>query len=94
MPIYHYNCKSCGEFVELRKISEYKLPAACPACDQMGSRVIKAPSLNTMNNAQRAAHDTNERSAHEPRVVRRKNNSNHKHSHSHSSSSRPWMIGH
>ncbi len=98
MPIYHYGCESCGEFTELRKISECKLPVACPSCGQSASRIIKAPSLNTMKGTERIAHQHNERSAHEPRVVRKTNKEIHTHSHvghSHSKApSRPWMIGH
>ena len=101
MPFYHYSCEDCGECVELRKLSERNLPATCPSCGQIASRIIKAPLLSTMEKTQRMAHYTNERSANEPQVVRRKvqedespSRNNHKHNHFHSGSSRPWMIGH
>ncbi len=99
MPVYHYDCDECGEFSNVRKISACKLPATCPSCGQMAPRIIKAPSLNTMENTQRIAHQHNERSAHEPRLVRKdekeshsgpkRSNVRHKHG-----PSRPWMLGH
>ncbi len=101
MPVYHYGCENCGEFAELRRISECRLPASCPSCSQMASRIIKAPSLNTMEKAQRIAHHTNERSANEPKLVSRDEKESHSHrGHKHGgvrhnhAPSRPWMIGH
>jgi hypothetical protein len=42
----------------------------CPRCRRQARRVICAPNLALMNESLRRAHERNEKSAHEPRVVR------------------------
>jgi len=105
MPVYDYRCAACDtEFTLLMPMSRSADPAACPACAHSADRVIAAPRLNTMRADLRAAHQTNERSAHAPKMT-----SGHRCgagcSHNHgkteqpalkqsSSSKRPWMLGH
>ena len=80
-------------------------PAACPCCGTMSRRAVTAPTILGMDARIRNAHMRNEKSAHEPRVVRAddwKPHGDHAHAHGatdgHGShlhqSSRPWMIGH
>ena len=71
MPLYDYHCDSCGDFTALRKMSESSLPAPCEFCGDSSLRVITAPNFALLGKAQRAAHERNEKSAHEPRSVRR-----------------------
>jgi len=109
MPVYEFFCATCDQvFTRLRSISEYHNPCDCPDCGATSPRVVAtAPGLNTMRAETRKAHQTNERSAHEPRV-------RHSHTcgagcnHSHhnkpktdeppkmkqQSGKRPWMLGH
>ncbi|HEY3698165.1 MAG TPA: zinc ribbon domain-containing protein [Spongiibacteraceae bacterium] len=104
MPVYDYYCSACNEeFALLQPMSRSGEPAGCPACSKSAVRIIAAPRLNTMRAETRAAHQTNERSAHQPKMTQ---------AHrcgtgcSHQSqpeqpalkqanaAKRPWMIGH
>ena len=80
---------------------------ACPRCGMASRRVVTAPAILGMDARMRNAHMRNEKSAHEPRVVRRDDlepHGHHAHAHAHGGadghgshlhqSSRPWMIGH
>ena len=103
MPLYPYTCESCGDFQEWQSMMACDQSAACPHCGRVSRRVVSAPTILGMDARVRDAHMRNEKSAHEPRVVRRDNKHGHRaHAHagtdSHGShfhqSSRPWMIGH
>ncbi len=71
MPLYEYECSSCGVFSALRKMSESSLAVQCEECGEMGERIISAPHLAVLSATQRSAHERNEKSANEPRVGRR-----------------------
>lgn len=71
MPLYNYLCKTHGEFDAWRPMSESSSPAPCPACKRRARRAVSAPRLALMDGGARKAHTINERSANEPRVVRR-----------------------
>jgi putative FmdB family regulatory protein len=46
MPVYDYECASCGTFEAVRRIVERDDPAACPQCGATAARVtIGAPSV-------------------------------------------------
>ena len=103
MPLYPYTCDSCGDFQNWQSMTACDQPTACPRCGTMSRRAITAPTILGMDARMRKAHMRNEKSAHEPRVVRAdrwKPHGHHAHdatnghgSHLHQSS-RPWMIGH
>lgn len=70
MPIYEYDCPSCGDFTVLRPMAERDAACACPYCATPSARVIlSAPGLTSMAGSQRRAHETNERSAHAPQSL-------------------------
>jgi putative FmdB family regulatory protein len=70
MPIYEYDCATCGDFTQLRPMAERDQPCGCPWCDGESVRVIlTAPGLATMSGSQRSAIATNERSANAPQTV-------------------------
>ena len=110
MPLYDYECSSCGPFRERRPMSEWNADIPCPDCSLPAPRQAAAPMLGVLSTNNRIAHERNERSAHEPKVVRREDlPGNHRHSHQHNVSpsikqqfgnvspipaSRPWMVGH
>ena len=106
MPLYPYTCDSCGDFQDWQSITACDQPAACPRCGTMSRRAVAAPTILGMDARIRNAHMRNEKSAHEPRVVRaddwKPHHGHHAHAHGatdgHGShlhqSSRPWMIGH
>ena len=71
MPLYDYNCAQCGPFQAWRPISQASATVACPECETQGQRVVTAPFLNTMNPHTRIAHQRNEKSADQPRVMNR-----------------------
>ncbi|BEV08769.1 MULTISPECIES: zinc ribbon domain-containing protein [unclassified Methylophilus] len=71
MPLYEYECDSCGVFTALRKMSESSLPAYCDCCGAESPRILSVPKLAIMDKMQRSAHERNEKSANEPRTARR-----------------------
>ena len=100
MPLYPYTCNSCGDFQEWQSMTACDQSIACPRCGAVSRRAVTAPTILGMDERLRRAHMRNEKSAHEPRVVRRDNQKQHAHAgadshgpHLHRSS-RPWMIGH
>lgn len=104
MPMYDYLCGECGQaFAELRPMAAHREPHPCPACGVPAPRVPGASRLSTMPEALRLAHQTNERSSHEPRV-RERHQCGPGCSHGASGTkrplqtararSRPWMLGH
>lgn len=71
MPTYDYRCAECGDFAVLRSISRRDDPCTCPSCGAAAPRaLVAAPAFSSMPAASRAAHATNERSAHAPRESR------------------------
>lgn len=71
MPIYEYQCNSCGPFAALRRMSEFELPTICDSCGESAARIISAPRLAVIEKSSRVAHERNEKSAHEPSFSRR-----------------------
>jgi putative FmdB family regulatory protein len=71
MPLYDYQCESCGTFSAIRKMSESSEPNMCETCGEMAPRIISAPNLALVSSATRNAHERNEKSAHEPVYARR-----------------------
>lgn len=49
MPLYEYQCRSCGQrFETLRPISQRSQPARCPHCGhEHGEPVLSAPAAFT-----------------------------------------------
>jgi len=71
MPLYNYECRRHGSFREWRSMSDSEKPMPCPGCDKPARRTISSPRLG-MDATTRKAHATNERSAHEPCIVRKR----------------------
>jgi putative FmdB family regulatory protein len=105
MPLYDYHCPECGDFRAWRPMSEAREPADCPSCDGTAGRAVAAPNLALMPANNRTAHQRNEKSAHEPKVLsksqmgggehpHRHDGHGHGHGHKHGAGGRPWMIGH
>ena len=70
MPIYEYECESCGIFTALKPISERNLPSSCPVCQTDANRVIhSAPRTTWVGKQTMLMHETNERSKHEPKTL-------------------------
>jgi putative FmdB family regulatory protein len=71
MPLYDYRCRICGPFHEWRSMVEWEANVPCPTCSLPAPRRAAAPMLAVLSSNNRVAHEHNERSAHEPKVVRR-----------------------
>jgi putative FmdB family regulatory protein len=71
MPLYDYQCRVCGPFKEFRPLSEWDKDTKCPNCGSPSKRPVAMPRLQCVSRNVRVAHERNERSAEEPRVMRR-----------------------
>jgi putative FmdB family regulatory protein len=45
MPIYEYECRSCGPFSEARPMAVSALPSVCPLCTAQAQRVLSATAI-------------------------------------------------
>jgi putative FmdB family regulatory protein len=105
MPVYDYQCSKCeNAFTLLLPMARSAEPAPCPTCAHSATRVISAPLLSTMRADIKAAHQTNERSAHQPKMTQGHRcgaGCSHQQTKPEtpalrqvSSAKRPWMLGH
>ncbi len=106
--MYEYGCEACGSFVELQRMSLADEPMPCPDCGVPAARIVCAPFIANMDPHNRIAHQRNEKSADEPKVVSGKPPGGKGHSHSHGHNprqrglggglqhghGRPWALGH
>jgi len=107
MPVYDFRCSQCEcEFSELRPMARSGESSSCPDCESIAPRLISAPRLAVLSSTQRNAHQVNERSANEPRAIKKhvcSSGCSHTNAKGEEpstalrqskSTSRPWMIGH
>lgn len=71
MPIYEFECAEHGSYELTRPIAQVRDPAPCPECGERGKRLLSAPNLASGSLSGRRAAAVNERSQHEPRIVKR-----------------------
>jgi putative FmdB family regulatory protein len=71
MPLYEYECGSCGPFSAIRKMSESSLSMQCESCGSESARIISVPYFALLAKAKKAAYELNEKSAHEPKSFKR-----------------------
>jgi putative FmdB family regulatory protein len=71
MPLYDYQCQTCGPFREWRSMKECEQSVTCPSCSVPAPRLPTSPRVAVLSAHERIAHERNERSAHQPAVVRR-----------------------
>ena len=69
MPLYVFACPECGPFEVARPMAEASSQAYCPDCQGEARRVFTPPRLTRLATPVRRALETEEASAHEPRVV-------------------------
>ena len=70
MPVYDYQCDTCGPFSEMRPMAECEKRSECPQCGNHAPRAyLTAPYYAGMSSELRLAHATNERSAHAPSTL-------------------------
>jgi putative FmdB family regulatory protein len=70
LPTYGYRCSRCGSFDVRREINNRLDAEPCPSCARPSRRVFDAPALRGVHPGLRRALDAQQRSAHEPTVVR------------------------
>ena len=97
MPIYEFECDNHGCFDEQRPMALAKAGAPCPTCGLSARRVLSLPNVAYLEATTRRARDINERSSHEPRIVKReavRAQQEPAQRKVHASHGRPWAIGH
>jgi putative FmdB family regulatory protein len=72
MPVYVFVCHECGSFELARPMAQASNRACCPTCQSEARRVFTPPRLTRLATPMRRALETEEASAHEPRVVTEK----------------------
>lgn len=70
MPLYEYDCQTCGVFEAMHSMQAAAEPERCPDCGQQAPRVLSVPRLACVGAHERIARDRNERSRHEPQLSR------------------------
>ena len=70
MPLYEYSCSQHGTFEAMRSMSESAAPGCCPGCRAESPRILSSVRGAQLPHSQVVARDRNERSQHEPRVMR------------------------
>ena len=69
MPIYDFECPTCGPFTAMRPMAEAADPSACPDCAASAPRAyLTAPAVLGMDGARRRAIAANEKSRSSPEV--------------------------
>jgi putative FmdB family regulatory protein len=69
VPLYEFECTTCGPFDVWRLMRESSIPTQCPQCHSTARRVLTPPNLVRTPPAIRKARSLEEKSAHEPDVV-------------------------
>ncbi|MBO0781400.1 MAG: hypothetical protein J2P37_21485 [Ktedonobacteraceae bacterium] len=92
MPQYEFHCAHCGPFVCWRPLAEAHMPVTCPQCQAIAKRVYTAPGLIKTPPALAHALYRAEKSAHEPDVVSRTQET--PSPTIYQSHGRPWQLGH
>ena len=91
MAIYAFICADCGPFELLRPMAEASAAARCPSCGDEARRVFTPPGLALVAGPKRRALELEEKSAHEPDVMREKRGRPLPHRHS---PAPPWVLAH
>jgi putative FmdB family regulatory protein len=96
MPLYEYDCRRHGVFESMHSISEATAPEPCPSCGEDAPRILSAPRLACVEPSERKARDRNEKSRHEPRLVRKPASplGSERPALRSSHASRPWCLEH
>ena len=70
MPLYEYSCSNHGVFESMGSMARSDEPASCPSCAAPADRILSKVRGSKLPAAQVKARDRNERSRHEPKVVK------------------------
>ncbi len=90
MPLYEYQCDTCGPFEQWHTLSEVGKPVTCSTCEGESTRRIYSPPSVMLNSSLRLKAENSE-----PTLVSRSKDREptprRYQSHGHG---RPWMISH
>ncbi|OYV39500.1 MAG: hypothetical protein B7Z80_07135 [Rhodospirillales bacterium 20-64-7] len=70
MPLYDYDCASCGKFTEFRPMASFEADAPCPECGGDAPRAFAIPHFAVASTRMKAQ-AINEKSAHAPETTAR-----------------------
>jgi len=89
MPLYEFECETCGVFEAWRTIALRDSAPNCPACEGKSQRIFSVPHFNlSTGSAFLKARQTSE-----PKLEKREKEPTQPSYQSHKRD-RPWMIGH
>ncbi len=88
MPLYDFDCPTCGSFEKLRTLAQREQPLACPSCGAITKRIF-APSGFCLSASLRLRDNSNT----EPQRLKRDKEPSASRLHTYPQG-RPWMIGH
>jgi putative FmdB family regulatory protein len=54
MPLYDYDCPSCGSFSALRPLAEFASPGTCPQCGSTSPKALTSPAFHGATKRQMA----------------------------------------
>jgi putative FmdB family regulatory protein len=93
VPLYAFACEVCGPFELRRPVLDAAAAGDCPACGASARRIFTPPGVARTAAPLRAARDREERSVHQPDVVRAPAGRPlpWQHGHAHGPS---WTLGH
>ncbi|MEO5768866.1 MAG: zinc ribbon domain-containing protein [Polyangia bacterium] len=90
MPIYEYQCDSCGPFAASRLMSSSALPAPCPECGAAAARVLSATAISRG----RSGKTRPARAFRDPALVKSSREPPPPRPVAGGAGGRPWMLGH
>lgn len=88
MPLYEFDCPTCGCFEKLRTLAQREQPLACPSCGAIAKRIF-APARFSLS----ASLPLRDSSNTEPQRVKRDREPSAPRYRT-QPQGRPWMIGH
>ena len=94
MPIYEYECRTCGPFSDSRPMVEAGLPAPCPQCARKAPRVLSATAIGRGGRARRPRARAPSLVVREQREPKKPSNADPLRSPRRDHGARPWMLGH
>lgn len=94
MPLYEYECQTCGVFAGMASLARYQEPAVCPQCCLPAPRIMSAPALRRLSQQIAAALDRDHKSRCAPEVMAGATPHRHGRAACVAGTGRPWMIGH
>jgi putative FmdB family regulatory protein len=88
MPLYEFQCRSCGLFEQWRGFSESSDPMLCPNCQTIAKRIYSSPNVHLGSRSKRIEEKTEPRLvSREPKEIAPQIKQSHRHE-------RPWMLSH